>query len=157
MNLRKILPWVLLALLLAGALMLRRCNTKGNSELTDTEKQKRIERTDEKREEEKTDNEKSSLDVFRDPDAKYYFTKHARCRMKCRHISQEEVKEIVQRAEVNYRKSDLNAVEGPKYALEGITSADKQHVRIIVAPKKRHLTIVTVIDLENEWECPSCK
>lgn len=77
--------------------------------------------------------------------------------MKCRYISQEEVKEIVQRADVNYRKSDLEAVEGPKYALEGITSRDKQHVRIIVAPKKRHLTIVTVIDLENEWECPSCK
>ena len=77
--------------------------------------------------------------------------------MKCRHISQEEVKEIVQRAEVNYRKSELDAAEGPKYALVGITSGDRQHVRIIVAPKKRHLTIVTVIDLENEWECPSCK
>ena len=151
------LPWVLLALLLMAALVFRRCNSKGNSELTDTEKQKRIERTDEKKVEEKTDNEKSSLDVFRDPDAKYYFTKHARCRMKCRRISQEEVKEIVQRAEVNYRKSDLQAVDGPKYALEGITSSDKQHVRIIVAPKKRHLTIVTVIDLETEWECPSCK
>ena len=151
------LPWALLALLLMAALMLRRCNTKGNSELTDSEKQKRIERTDEKREEEKTDNEKNSLDVFRDPDAKYYFTKHARCRMKCRYISQEEVKEIVQRAEVNYRKSELDAPQGPKYALEGITSRDKQHVRIIVAPKQRHLTIVTVIDLENEWQCPSCK
>ena len=151
------LPWALLALLLMAALMLRRCNTKGNSELTDSEKQKRIERTDEKRDEEKTDNEKSSLDVFRDPDAKYYFTKHARCRMKCRYISQEEVKEIVQRAEVNYRKSELDAPQGPKYALEGITSRDKQHVRIIVAPKQRHLTIVTVIDLENEWQCPSCK
>lgn len=151
------LPWVLLVVLLLIVQAVRRCNTKANSELTDSEKQKRIERTDEKREEEKTDNEKSSLDVFRDTDAKYYFTKHARCRMKCRHISQEEVKEIVQHAEVNYRKSDLEAVEGPKYALEGITSRDKQHVRIIVAPKKRHLTIVTVIDLENEWECPSCK
>lgn len=157
MNLKKLLPFLLLAVLLAAVLVLRTCNSKPQSELTDNEKQKRIERNDDKPDEEKTDNEKSSLDVFRNSEAKYHFTKHARCRMKCRQISQEEVKEIVQRADVNYRKSDLDAPEGPKYALEGITSGDKQHVRIIVAPKKRHLTIVTVIDLENEWECPSCK
>lgn len=156
MNLKKILPYLLLAVLLVAALMLRRCNQNSNNELTDNQKQKRIERKD-KPDEEKTDNEKSSLDVFRDIDADFYFTKHARCRMKCRHITQEEVKEIVQRAEVNYKKSELDAPEGPKYALEGVTSNDKQHVRIIVAPKKRHLTIVTVIDLENEWNCPSCK
>jgi Domain of unknown function (DUF4258) len=156
MNLKKILPWALLALLLVAALMLRRCNVNTSNELTDSEKEKRIEQKD-KPDDEKTDNEKTSLDLFRDADAKYYFTKHARCRMKCRYITQEEVKEIVLRADVNYRKSELDAPEGPKYALEGITSGDKQHVRIIVAPKKRHLTIVTVIDLENEWECPSCK
>lgn len=156
MNLKRLLPFALLAVLLISALILRRCNSRSNNELTDSEKQKRIEQND-KPDEEKTDNEKSSLDVFRDGNAKYYFTKHARCRMKCRHISQEEVKEIVQRADVNYKKSELDAPEGPKYALEGVTSWDKQHVRIIVAPKKRHLTIVTVIDLENEWECPSCK
>jgi hypothetical protein len=156
MNLKRLLPFGLLAVLLISALILRRCNSRSNNELTDSEKQKRIEQND-KPDEEKTDNEKSSLDVFRDGNVKYYFTKHARCRMKCRHISQEEVKEIVQRADVNYKKSELDAPEGPKYALEGVTSGDKQHVRIIVAPKKRHLTIVTVIDLENEWECPSCK
>jgi hypothetical protein len=156
MNFKKYLPLILLAVLLIAALALRRCNATAPGELTDTEKQKRIEQRD-KPDNEKTDNEKSSLDVFRDPGAEYYFTKHARCRMKCRHISQEEVKEIVQRADVNYKKSELDAPQGPKYALEGVTSKDKQHVRIIVAPKKRHLTIVTVIDLENEWNCPSCK
>jgi hypothetical protein len=155
MNLKKLLPWLLLALLLVSAVMLRQCQ-QSNNQLTDNEKEKKIRKVEES-DNEKTDNEKSSLDVFRDAEAKYYFTRHARCRMKCRHISQEEVKEIVQRADVNYKKSELDAPEGPKYALEGVTSNDKQHVRIIVAPKKRHLTIVTVIDLENEWNCPSCK
>ncbi len=156
MNLKKLLPWLLLGLLLVAAVMIRQCRSNSTNELTDAEKEQKVKKADVPYDE-KTDSEKSSLDVFRDADAKYYFTKHARCRMKCRHISQEEVKEIVQRAEVNYRKSELDAAEGPKYALEGITSGDRQHVRIIVAPKKRHLTIVTVIDLENEWECPSCK
>lgn len=100
---------------------------------------------------------RSSLDIFRDPDAEYFFTKHARCRMECRRITQKEVKEIVRKAEVNYNKSDLQASGGPKYALEGYTSKDRQHIRIIVAPKKKHLSIVTVIDLDKDWECPSCK
>jgi Domain of unknown function (DUF4258) len=102
-------------------------------------------------------NGKNNLADFRDPASEYFFTKHARCRMKCRSITQEEVKEIVRKAEVNYNKSELDAAQGPKYALEGYTSRDKQHVRIIVAPKRKHLTIVTVIDLDYDWECPSCK
>ena len=36
--------------------------------------------------------------------------------------------------------------------LEGNTD-DGQHVRIIFAPKKQHISVVTVIDLENEFEC----
>lgn len=151
---KKALPYLVLILLLLVAVFIRRCNSK--DQLTDNDKRKaRTEDvTDNDR---KTDNQKTNLDVFRDPAADYYFTKHARCRMKCRHITQEEVKEIVQKAEVNYKKSELDAAQGPKYALEGVTSRDNQHVRIIVAPKQRHLTIVTVIDLENEWACPSCK
>ncbi len=100
---------------------------------------------------------RTDLDVFRDPEAKYFFTQHARCRMKCRSITQKEVKEIVRKAKVNYKKSDLQASRGPKYAMEGYTSRDKQHLRVIVAPKQKHLSIVTVIDLDKEWECSDCK
>ncbi len=100
---------------------------------------------------------RNNLDIFRDPDAEYFFTKHARCRMDCRKITQKEVKEIVRKAEVNYTTSDLNDPKGATYALEGYTSKDRQHVRIIVAPKQRHLSIVTVIDLDKDWECPNCK
>ena len=99
----------------------------------------------------------SNLDYFRDPEAEYFFTKHARCRMSCRKITQKEVKEIVRKADVNYNKSDLDAANGPKYAVEGYTSRDRQHIRVIVAPKQRHLSIVTVIDLDKDSECPSCE
>jgi len=152
---KKALPYILLIVLLLAAVMIRRCNSTKNT--TDNQKEKK--KTEDVRNptEPKTDNEKSNLDVFRDPESEFYFTKHARCRMKCRHITQEEVKEIVRKAEVNYKKSELDAAQGPKYALEGTTSGDRQHVRIIVAPKQRHLTIVTVIDLDEDWECPSCK
>ena len=154
MGMKKSLLYILLIVLLLAAVIIRRFSSANNK--TDNEKKTTTEdvRTPK---DEKTDNQKTNLDVFRDPSADYYFTKHARCRMKCRHITQEEIKEIVQKANVNYKKSDLNAAQGPKYALEGVTSKDKQHVRIIVAPKERHLSIVTVIDLDEDWECPSCK
>lgn len=155
MNFKKALPYLFLLLLLVVLVFVRTCKSSSNK--TDNEKTKNRTENVRNNDDQKTDNQKNNLDIFRDPSADYYFTKHARCRMKCRHITQEEVKEIVQKAEVNYHKSELDAAQGPKYALEGYTSGEKQHVRIIVAPKQRHLTIVTVIDLDYDWECPSCK
>ncbi|MDQ6815640.1 MAG: DUF4258 domain-containing protein, partial [Bacteroidota bacterium] len=81
-----------------------------------------------------------------------FFTKHARCRMQCRHITQQEVKDILVNGTINYNKSNLHDPQGPTYAVEGITN-DRQHVRIIFAPKQQHLTVVTVIDLEVDYEC----
>ena len=81
-----------------------------------------------------------------------FYTKHAKCRMLCRHITQQEVKDILLNGTINYNKSNLNDPRGATYALEGMTN-DRQHVRIIFAPKQQHLTVVTVIDLEKEFTC----
>ncbi|HRG79853.1 MAG TPA: DUF4258 domain-containing protein [Cyclobacteriaceae bacterium] len=144
---KKLIPYLLLLVLFVVALFVKRC--RENDNVPDSPSV-----TQEKR---SNPSAGKNLEAFRDPDAEYFFTKHARCRMECRNITQKEVKEIVRKAEVNYNKSELDAPQGPKYALEGYTSKDRQHVRIIVAPKQKHLSIVTVIDLDKEWECPSCK
>jgi hypothetical protein len=83
------------------------------------------------------------------------YTKHARCRMECRHITEEEVKEILQTGAINENKIEQND-RGVTYPLDGRTKADKM-VRIVVAPKKKDLVIVTVIDLDNDWPCGDCK
>jgi Domain of unknown function (DUF4258) len=82
------------------------------------------------------------------------FTKHARCRMECRHIDESEVKEVLQDGIVNYKKVE-ESEKGKSYPLEGFTH-DKQHVRIVFAPKRNDLVVVTVIDLERDWPC-DCK
>jgi Domain of unknown function (DUF4258) len=82
------------------------------------------------------------------------YTKHARCRMDCRHIDESEVKEILEDGKLNYSKIE-ESDKGKSYPLEGFTH-DKQHVRIVFAPKKENLVVVTVIDLDNEWPC-NCK
>jgi len=79
-------------------------------------------------------------------------TKHAMCRMECRDITEEEIKEILREGDINYAKSNLNDKRGVTYALEGY-SDDRQHLRIIVAPEKDRLVVVTCIDLNKEWQC----
>lgn len=82
------------------------------------------------------------------------YTKHARCRMECRHIDETEVQEILKDGVINYKKVEEDE-RGKSYPLEGFTH-DKQHVRIVFAPKRNDLVVVTVIDLEREWPC-DCK
>lgn len=83
------------------------------------------------------------------------FTKHARCRMDCRHIDEQEVREILEKGRVNLRKSEPTGRPDPKYALEGSTR-DGQQVRIVFAPASRGMVVITVIDLDREWAC-HCK
>ncbi len=79
-------------------------------------------------------------------------TRHARCRMDCRHITIKEIHEILDSGTVNYEKSEPEARPDPKYAIEGYT-AELQHLRIIVAPEAGKLIIITCIELGVEWNC----
>lgn len=83
-----------------------------------------------------------------------FYSKHARCRMACRHIDESEVKEILEKGTINYNKVESDA-RGKTYPLEGITH-DRQHVRIVFAPKEEGVLVVTCIDLDTEWTC-DCK
>lgn len=80
------------------------------------------------------------------------FSRHARCRMDCRHIDESEVREILQKGTINYAKSEPEARPDPKYAYEGRTH-DGQQVRIIIAKAPAKWVVVTVIDLKQEWQC----
>jgi Domain of unknown function (DUF4258) len=82
------------------------------------------------------------------------YSKHAKCRMQCRKISQAEVEEIMRDGKINYNKSDIKNARCPRYAIEGITN-DRQRVRIVYAQCNEKTTVVTVIDLDRDYTC-SC-
>jgi hypothetical protein len=82
-------------------------------------------------------------------------TKHAQCRMQCREINEEEIKEILHDGNINYNESNLNEPRGPRFALEGY-SHDHQHLRVIFVPEKDAIIVITCIDLDKEWPCPAC-
>ncbi len=85
------------------------------------------------------------------------FTKHGKCRMDCRSIDSLEVDEILKKGRINFKKSDTTSIKPcrKKYALEG-TTRDNQLVRIIFSPCKDTQTVVTVIDMDTDWDC-DCK
>jgi len=85
------------------------------------------------------------------------YSNHAKCRMQCRHISQAEVEDIMRNGKINDNKSDLQSrslsgARCPRYTIEGVTS-DNQDVRIVYAQCNEKTEVVTVIDLDTEWQC----
>ena len=136
---KKILPILFFALLAIAAIWLKSRNGLNND--------------DKERNKPKTDKPTVNRDRGFDRRISYLeYTRHAKCRMECRHVTQKEVEDIVRNGEINYRKSDVNDVLCPTYALEGYTD-DKQHVRIVFAQCDNKTKVVTCIDLDNEFAC----
>jgi hypothetical protein len=82
------------------------------------------------------------------------YSRHARCRMECRKINEQEVEQILKEGKINYRKSEIGQLPDckRKYAVEGVTY-EGQKVRIIFAPCETLVTVVTVIDIGRDWPC----
>lgn len=95
----------------------------------------------------------SAASGFNRSPAYIHYSKHAKCRMECRHVNESEVKEIITDGKINYSKSDLNEEAcNKRYALEGY-SYDNQKLRVVVAECNNELTVITVIDLGKDWVC----
>lgn len=100
------------------------------------------------------DDPREEVPGFNRNSEKIIFSKHARCRMDCRKIDEAEVRDILKNGTINHKKIQSDK-RGMTYPVEGYTN-DKQHVRIVFAPKDDGLVVVTVIDLDTEWNC-DCK
>lgn len=79
------------------------------------------------------------------------YTKHARCRMECRHINEDEIREIIAENNINGRKSDPSGNPCPTTAYEGYS--EQKHLRIIIAKCETNWKVVTCIDLEHDFDC----
>jgi len=140
---KKALPLILLVILALIALYLKQCNSS-DEDVKPTIK--------EKKQAEQQDDKYSNRGLNRNP-AYINYSRHARCRMDCRHIDEREVQEILKDGKINYKKSELKGEDcTKKYAVEG-TTKDDQTVRIVFASCADEVKVITVIDLEKEWVC----
>jgi Domain of unknown function (DUF4258) len=144
---KKAAPLILILILAAALLVIRNC--KGNSQ---PDPGKKITTT---KNAQKDNQSAVNRDLGFDRRTDFLeYSNHAKCRMQCRKISQAEVEEIMQDGKINYNKSDIKNARCPRYAVEGITQ-DNQRVRIVYAQCDEKTEVVTVIDLETDWNC-SC-
>ena len=81
-----------------------------------------------------------------------YYTKHALCRMECRHISKEDIREIMDRGIINFNKSDRWERPCPTFALQGVTD-DGEKIRVIFAQCSDETKVITCYNLEQDFEC----
>ena len=87
---------------------------------------------------------------------KLEYTKHAECRMQCRHITEADIKQVLKTGKVNYGKSDVHHKPYPTYAIEGISATGK-NLRIIIDDVDTISKVVTTIDLAMEKDSCDCK
>lgn len=158
--LKKYLPYILL---IAAALLLffvkknQRSNKQNNTPVEQSDNRIEVPAVlpaDEKSDENETSSNDPVIAGFNRNTQNLIFSKHARCRMDCRKIDEAEVRTILKNGTVNVKKIQSDK-RGKTYPIEGYTG-DKQHVRIVFAPRNDALVVITVIDLEREWKC-NCK
>ena len=142
---------IIIVLLLVALLVVKTC--KSRFQQSDSSPASTTTKTAAKKKASDATEAKDAKGLNRNPSVINY-SKHARCRMGCRHINESEVKDILTNGKINYSKSELG--DKPdckrKYAVEGETR-DQQRVRIIFAPCESEVTVVTVIDIGKEWSC----
>ncbi|MEI7627492.1 MAG: DUF4258 domain-containing protein [Bacteroidota bacterium] len=149
MRTKKILPYILLIVLALLVLTVKNCKR------TETNQTKQVVKAQTTQPDNNNEAEPSARGLNRHPFNMHY-SKHARCRMECRHIDESEIKDILEHGTINYRKSELQREPcRNKYAVEGL-SKDGQKLRVIFAPCNNEMTVVTCIDLGVEWSC-DCK
>ncbi len=82
----------------------------------------------------------------------FIFTKHALCRMDCRKISEDDIKNIVSQNHINEYKSNLNDQPCPTKAFEGKNNKGED-LRIVVGECASEKKIITVINLDKDYPC----
>ena len=96
--------------------------------------------------------ESHEKEAFNRHPSQLVYTHHALCRMDCRHISKEDIDEIMQKGVINFNKSDFHDRPCPTFALQGFAK-NNENLRVIFAQCDSVTKVVTCYDLHREYDC----
>ena len=80
------------------------------------------------------------------------YTRHAECRMNCRHISKEDIANIMQKGVIIFNKSNLRDKPCPTFAIQGFTVTG-ENIRVIFAQCRLITKVVTCYNLKKDFDC----
>ena len=87
---------------------------------------------------------------------KLFFPENTLCKMKCRGIEEQEVKDILKNGDINFSESDVHDAPCPSYALEGIGTKNKK-VRVVFTSFDSITQVSTAINLLESNDSCGCK
>ena len=87
----------------------------------------------------------------------FKFSDHAKCILECKHITEEEVREVLKNGDVNFSESDTRGVPCPSYAIEGTSHNKKIRVLVTIFERDSTAEITTAINLEAGKDTCRCK
>lgn len=97
-------------------------------------------------------NEPKRKEAFDRHPATVVYTKHALCRMDCRHISKEEIAEIMEKGSINFGKSNRYGRPCPTFALQGRTQSG-ENIRVIFGQCAGETKVITCYNLDEDFYC----
>ncbi|MBA2746160.1 MAG: DUF4258 domain-containing protein [Flavisolibacter sp.] len=97
-------------------------------------------------------NEPKRKEAFDRTPEQLAYTKHAKCRMECREITEEEIREVLEKGMILFNRSNRNDKPCPTFALQRRTSKGAS-LRVIFAQCNRETRVVTCYNLEKEFSC----
>lgn len=97
-------------------------------------------------------NEPKAKELFDRTPRSLVYTKHARCRMNCRQISESEIGEIIRKGIIHMNKTNLRDKPCPTFAVQGRTSSGEQ-IRVILAQCSNNTKVITCYNLEEDFAC----
>ena len=97
-------------------------------------------------------NEPVAREAFNRHPKSIIYTKHALCRMDCRHIDEAEIKEIMEKGIINFNKTNKSDRPCPTFALQGRTTSGES-LRVIFAQCDSNTKVITCYNLEEDPEC----
>ena len=97
-------------------------------------------------------NEPVKKEAFDRNPAAIIYTRHALCRMECRQIDKNEIREIMTKGIINFNKSNRRDQPCPTFALQGQTSTGEK-LRVIFAQCPTETKVVTCYNLEEDFAC----
>jgi hypothetical protein len=81
------------------------------------------------------------------------YTNNARCRMVCRKISEEDIKEIMDKGIINFSRSNRRAQPCPMFTLQGRTR-DREYIQVIFSQCSEETRVLNCYNLEQDVDCP---
>jgi len=97
-------------------------------------------------------NEPVKKEAFDRTPANLTYTRHALCRMACRQIDKDEIREIMTNGIINFNRSNRRDRPCPTFALQGKTSSGER-LRVIFAQCAGETKVVTCYNLEEDFAC----